>query len=253
LLLSAAATARLQELARTRRLTLSTLIQGTWALLLSRYGGNDDVLFGVTISGRPPELAGVESMIGMFINVLPLRVSIREEASLCEWLGQLQENVFELRPNEHVPLSKIQSWTAIGAGRPLFESIVTVQNLPFARALEEHAERLGIEEIRDIERAHYPLAVTVRPGSSLELRINFDPNRFETNVISRILGQFAGLLGAMVENPEQTLAELPWVSEREQELLIDDWNRSPEERVPDDADLELLSEDELDSLIDGYR
>src|SRR5262249_48657620 len=78
--LSPELTADLQALARSRRLTLSTLIQGAWALLLSRYSGQSDVLFGVTVSGRPPELSGVESMVGMFINVLPLRVPVTEES-----------------------------------------------------------------------------------------------------------------------------------------------------------------------------
>ena len=79
--LPAETTASLQAVARSQRLTLSTFIQGAWALLLSRYSGQDDVLFGITVSGRPPELPGVESMVGMFINVLPLRVVVTEEVS----------------------------------------------------------------------------------------------------------------------------------------------------------------------------
>ena len=109
----------LQALGRSRRLTLSTLIQGAWALLLSRYSGRSDVLFGVTVSGRPPELPGVESMVGMFINSLPLRVAVTEEAYLVPWLRELQATMVELRRFEAIPLSRIQAWSEVPAGMPL--------------------------------------------------------------------------------------------------------------------------------------
>ena len=164
----------LQALARSHRLTLSTLIQGAWALLLSRYSGRSDVLFGVTVSGRPPELAGVESMVGMFINSLPLRVAVIEEAPLVPWLRELQATMVELRRFEAIPLSRIQAWSEVPAGMPLFESIVIVQNLPFVASLQERANRLGIESARYLERTHYPLAVTVVPGTELGIKIGFD-------------------------------------------------------------------------------
>src|SRR5205814_9438103 len=105
-LLPAPATAALQALTRSRRLTLSTLIQGAWALLLSRYSGRGDVLFGITVAGRPPELVGVESMVGMFLNVLPLRVAVIEDAPLVPWLRELQAEIVKLRQFEAIPLAR---------------------------------------------------------------------------------------------------------------------------------------------------
>ena len=136
-------TARLQTVGRAHRLTLSTLIQGAWALLLSRYSGRSDVLFGVTVSGRPPELPGVESIVGLFINSLPLRVEVTEAAYLIPWLSKIQATMAELRRFEAVPLSRIQTWSELPAGVPLFESIVIVQNLPFVASLQERADRAG--------------------------------------------------------------------------------------------------------------
>ena len=133
-----------------------------------------DVLFGVTVSGRPPELPGVESMVGMFINVLPLRVEVTEESYLIPWLRKLQADLVELRRFETIPLSRIRAWSDIPAGMPLFESIVTVQNLPFVTSLQQRADRLGIDSARYLERTHYPLAVTVLPGTELEIKIGFD-------------------------------------------------------------------------------
>jgi amino acid adenylation domain-containing protein len=253
ILLSAAMTAALQAVARSRRLTLSTLIHGAWALLLSRYSGRDDVLFGITVSGRPPELAGIESMVGMFINVLPLRVAVDEELRLVPWLHELQADVIELRRFEAIPLARIQTWSEVPAGTPLFESIVTVENLPFIASLQESAGRLGIDSVRNLERAHYPIALTILPGTELTLKISFAAGRFDPDAIARVLGQLRTLVEAMAVDPERRLGELPWMMDSEQEQLIASWGRPPEEAPSGEADLDQLSEEELDALIDRLR
>ena len=135
--------------------------------MLGRYSGRSDVVFGVTVAGRPPELAGVETMVGMFINTLPLRVVVDESSQLVPWLLRLQDRLVELRRFESVPLARIQGWSEVPPGTPLFESIVTVQNLPFVEALRERADRLGVESPRFLERTHYPITVTALPGTRL--------------------------------------------------------------------------------------
>jgi surfactin family lipopeptide synthetase C len=247
--LSADATAAIQALGRSRRLTLSTLIQGAWALLLSRYSGQDDVVFGVTVSGRPPDLAGVESIVGMFINVLPLRARVSEESQLVPWLRELQASMLELRRFEAIPLSRIQAWSEIPLGMPLFKSIVIVQNLPFVGSLQERADRLGIESARYLERTHYPIAVTVLPGTELEIRIGYDADRFDPCIIERALGHLRTILEAIAARPEGRLADLTSMIESEQERLIGQWNGSHGELDPDDLDLDRLNGEELDTLI----
>ena len=251
--LSAAATAAIQALGRSQRLTLSTLIQGAWAMLLSRYSGQDDVLFGVTVSGRPSELAGVESMVGMFINVLPLRARVIEESQLVPWLRELQAAMLELRRYEAIPLSKIQAWSDVPPGMPLFESIVIVQNLPFVGSLQERADRLGIESARYLERTHYPIAVTVLPGTELEIRIGFDADRFDPGTIERALGHLQTILEAMAARPERRLADLTSMIESEPAQQIGPWNESGGELHPDDLDVDRLTGEELDTLIAQLR
>ena len=95
ILLPVTTTAALRSLARLQQLTLNTLVQGAWGLLLSRYSGEEDVIFGTVVSGRPPDLAGVESMVGMFVNTQPARVKIRPKDSLLSWLKQLQGQQME--------------------------------------------------------------------------------------------------------------------------------------------------------------
>jgi amino acid adenylation domain-containing protein len=245
--------AALQALARSRRLTLSTLIQGAWALLLARYSGRSDVLFGVAVSGRPPELPGVESIVGMFTNALPLRVAVHEEAHLVPWLRELQTTMVELRRFETVPLARIQAWSQVPPGMPLFNSIVIVQNLPFVASLQERAGRLGVESARYLERTHYPLAVTVVPGTELGIKIVFDRDSFDPSAIERMLGHLCTVLEAMTIDPERALVDLPLLTQSEQEQLVGQRDASQMEPLPDDLDLERFTESELDALIDQLR
>jgi amino acid adenylation domain-containing protein len=127
----------LRAWARSQGLTLNTLFQGAWALLLQRLGLGRDVVFGVTVAGRPAELAGVEEMIGLFINTLPLRVAVRPETALLPWLKALQQAQAEARQFEHTPLASIQGWSEVGRGQSLFESILVFENYPGDEALRQ--------------------------------------------------------------------------------------------------------------------
>jgi amino acid adenylation domain-containing protein len=250
--LEPATSAALQELARSRRLTLSTLIQGAWALLLARYSGRFEVVFGVTVAGRPPELAGVETMIGMFINTLPLRVGVDESAHLVPWLLGLQDRLVELRRFEAIPLARIQGWSEVPPGRPLFESILTVQNLPFVDTLRERADRLGVESPRYLERTHNPITVTAITDAVLRIKVGFDTRRFAADAIERALGHVRTLLLSMANNPDVRLADLPWTLDSESEPVIGRWGRPRSDDTWEMPlpDLDRLDEGELDVLLD---
>src|SRR5205085_3603403 len=122
--IAAHTTERLQVFGREHGLTLNTMVQGAWAVLLGCYSGDVDVVFGVTVSGRPPALAGVERMVGLFINTLPLRVAVAPGALLAPWLHQIQQRLVELRLYEHCALAQIQAISELPPGLSLFESIV---------------------------------------------------------------------------------------------------------------------------------
>src|SRR5205085_9233368 len=117
--LSEAATERLQGYARREQLTLNTVAQGGWAVLLGRYSGENDVIYGVTVSGRPAELAGVEEMVGLFINTLPVRVEVNGERRVGGWLKELQRQQAEMRRYEYSPLVAVQGWGEVDRGQAL--------------------------------------------------------------------------------------------------------------------------------------
>ncbi|ESA38542.1 amino acid adenylation domain protein [Leptolyngbya sp. Heron Island J] len=214
--LSPSLTTALKNLARQHRLTLNTLVQGAWALLLNHYSGEDQVTYGSVVSGRPADLVGMETMVGLFINTLPVRVSIKPDQTLVDWLQLRQQQLLDLRQYETTALTDIQRWSDVPQKNPLFESIVVFENYPAAAATD-----LGFDtsDVRYLEQSNYPLALLVVPGESLELLLLFDSGRFEEGAILCLHAHLELLLTAFVEQPQSKLAELPRLTPTEQQQL----------------------------------
>ncbi|HSF43044.1 MAG TPA: non-ribosomal peptide synthase/polyketide synthase [Thermoanaerobaculia bacterium] len=222
--LSPAATAALEARARGGQVTLNTLVQAAWGLLLARYGGREEVVFGATVSGRPAGLPEVESMVGLFINTLPVRVGVDGEARLPVWLKELQLRQSELRQYEHSPLVKVQEWSEVPRGIPLFESIVIFESYPRDRSMRQGAPGLGVAAVRAVEQTHYPLTLVTGPGEELSLHIAFDRARFDAATVERMLGHLGTLLEGISANPESRLAELSLLTEAERLQALHGWN-----------------------------
>ncbi|MBV9788895.1 MAG: amino acid adenylation domain-containing protein, partial [Chloroflexi bacterium] len=216
----------LQGLARQHGLTMNTVMQGAWALLLSHYSGEDDVLFGATVSGRPPELTGVESMVGLFINTLPVRVQIDPQATLLDWLKQIQRHQADLRQYEYSPLVQIQGWSEVPRGQPLFESLVVFENYPATGGGgggdQGNGARpsLAFGRMQAVERTNYPLNLMAGMGA---MRLNYDRRRFDDLTIDRMLGHLGTVLARIAAQPQQRLAELSLLTEAERQQQRD-WN-----------------------------
>src|SRR6185369_2294984 len=157
LALPAAVSAALRGVARRRRLTLNTLAQGAWALLLAQETSREDVAFGVTAAGRPADLPGAESIVGPFLNTLPLRVRLAPEHRLHGWLAALQEQQVEARRHEHAPLVDVQRWSGLPAGVALFDHILVFENLLLPEEAAHPVAGLKIEEGAGSSLTNYPL------------------------------------------------------------------------------------------------
>jgi amino acid adenylation domain-containing protein len=248
--LSAETTTALQSLARQHQLTLNTVVQGAWALLLSRYSGESDVVYGNTVSGRPVDLVGAESMVGLFINTLPVRVTLDAEQSLLIWLQQLQTQLVEMRQYEYSPLVEVQGWSEVPRGVPLFDSLVVFENYPVDRAVLEGQTNLEIQINSSFDNTNYPLTVTVLPGSELAIAISYDRRRFDEATITRMLGHFQTLLQGMVTSPDGLLKDLPLLSEAEKHQLLVEWNDTAAE-YPQDQCIHQLFEAQVEKTPDA--
>jgi amino acid adenylation domain-containing protein/non-ribosomal peptide synthase protein (TIGR01720 family) len=216
--LSEEVTAALDTFARERGMTLNTVVQGAWAILLSRWSGEREVVFGAVTSGRPPELPGFETAIGLFINTLPVRRAVDPETPLAGWLADLQRTQIEARQHEHAPLAEVQRWTAVPAREPLFQSLLVFENYPLDETVSERLGGLQLEAVDAVERTSFPLSLAVVPGHHLRLRITHD-GRLAPASGELLLSWLQRLLEGFAAAPDRPLGAFDLLSEAEREQI----------------------------------
>ena len=243
--LSTETTAGLQSLARQHRLTLNTVLQGAWALLLSRYSAEEDVVFGATVSGRSADLTGVESMVGLFLNTLPVRIQVRPESSVLSWLKPIQDSQVDLREYEYSTLIDIQGWSDVPRGLPLFESILVFENIPATVSFKAAG---GNSEIYSAggagARTDYPLTILILPSAELTIDIVYDLTRFSPDVIARMLEHFRIILEGIATSPSLPLSHLPLLTDAEQEQILVEWNDTQTD-YPQESTIHQLFEEQV--------
>ena len=206
--LPAEATSALHALARSRKLTLSTVVQAAWGLLLGHWSGDDDVTFGAAFSGRPAEIPGIEAMVGPCVNDLPVRTRLDGARSLVSWLRELQESQTEAAQHQYAPIDQIQEWAGIPWRLRLFDSLIVFQNY----VVEEGARRLGrdveIDLVSAPEATNYPVTLAVEPAPELRMRLLYHRNRTSAATAQAMLEDLAALLRALPAAADAPLASL---------------------------------------------
>jgi hypothetical protein len=185
---------RVRRAAQAGQVTVNTLVQGAWALLLSRLSGERDVIYGVTVSGRPAELEGVGEMVGLFINSLPARVGVEPGEEVGPWLRAIQERQAEGRQYEYSPLAEVQRWAGLGGGERLFESLVVFENYPVEESLRDGGGSLEITHFNYIDPPQAELMLMVVPGAETLIRLMYDRGLFADETAEQILEHFRTVL-----------------------------------------------------------
>ncbi len=225
-LLSKDTTTNLTRFANSHRITLNTLVQGAWAIVLQRYNQQDEVLFGVTNAGRPPELNRVEERIGLYINTTPLRVAFHKRFKLLDWLKQLQDQQVEMREFQFSGINEIQSLSAVDNTQALFESIVVFENYPMSKIEHSGKDPLDIGHVDVHEYANYPLTVVASGGEQLKLLISYDNSIYESIVIKRLLDHNVNALNSLVSANIATCGEIDILSREEKQQLLHSFNKT---------------------------
>jgi amino acid adenylation domain-containing protein/non-ribosomal peptide synthase protein (TIGR01720 family) len=208
LTLDSRATQHLADFARQHKVTLNTLLQAAWSLLLQRYTGQDCVVFGATVAGRSAPLPGIEQQLGLFINTLPLVCAMKPDQTVSQWLGELQGLNLAMREFEHVPLYEIQGWAG-QQGSALFDSLLVFENFPVAEALKQGAPAgLSFGNLHNHERTHYPLTLGIELGEGLGLEFSYDAARFSAAQVTQLSANLQHLLMQLVAAPEAALGSL---------------------------------------------
>jgi non-ribosomal peptide synthase protein (TIGR01720 family) len=190
----------LRSFARRHHLTLNTVLQGAWSLVLACLSGNDDVVFGVSVSGRPPQLEGVDSIVGLFINTLPLRVRLNRDEGVVAWLDAIQAGQARQREFEYSSLVDVHGWSDVPRGRPLFESLLVFKNHPVSALKGELG--LSIRDLHADDASHYALTLDVTLRPDVLCRVNYDTRRFDEGDISNLLRYLEAAITTVVTTGE---------------------------------------------------
>lgn len=214
--LSERLTERLTAFARGSGLTLNTVLQGVWAILLSRLTGGQDVVFGATVAARPPDVPGIESMVGLLINTVPVRVRLRTEEPLRDALVRIQDEQARLLTSRHLGLAHIQRIVGLGE---LFDTLTVFENYPRPERLPE-VPGVRITGMQARDATHYPLTLVVTPGPRLLLELSYRPDVFEASEVSSMADRLERLLESAVSDPTRPVGRIDVLSEDERARLL---------------------------------
>ncbi|WP_458796452.1 amino acid adenylation domain-containing protein [Mycobacteroides abscessus] len=212
-------TRSLGELARAQHTTVNTVLQAAWAQVLTWLTGQHDVAFGTAVSGRPADLAGADSMVGLLINTVPVRANITAATTVADLLDQLQRMHNDTVEHEHLALNEIHH--AIGLDR-LFDTLFVYENYPIDADALLGARELGITDFSSREYNHYPLSVVAMPGNELSLRVEFDTDVFDSAEIDTVVDKLRQVLAAMTVDPATRLSSIDLLDAGEHDRL-DKW------------------------------
>ena len=221
--------AQLRELAQAHQLTVNTFAQAAWALVLRRLSGERDVLFGVTVAGRPVDMPHMQRTVGLFINSIALRVKLPEDDQPCsvrQWLSALLDSNMQLREYEYLPLVTIQEHSELPKGQPLFDSLFVFENAPVEVSVLDRAQSLNATSDSGRTHTNFPLTAVCYPGDDLGLHLSYDQRYFDQSTVQGMLAEFKRLLLALVQGFHGDMADLPLIGAQEREFLVDACNQS---------------------------
>jgi natural product biosynthesis luciferase-like monooxygenase protein len=224
IIFSSETTVALRKLAAREGITPNTIVQGAWALILSRYTASNDVVFGATRAGRSFAPDG-GNMVGTFINTLPVRIRVDASDLLSTWLKGIRSSQITIREYEHTPLASIQAWSEAPHGTPLFESILVFDNYDLNTKMQSQGGNWAHRQVHLRERTNYPLTLYAYADEKLILRLAYDRRRFSTASMRRTLGHLKTILESMSTGVDGPLSSVPMLTPGEQAQL-GQWNET---------------------------
>jgi tyrocidine synthetase III len=243
---------RLELFTRKHRLTLATLFYCTWGILLQRYCGSQDVVFGTTVSGRSAPIKGIEDMVGLFINTIPLRIKTATDDTVMNLLARIDESLALREIYESTPLVDIKEYSAVGNNEELFESIVVIENYPLDHESMQQAGKkckkpLTVDSHSMLEAPPYDLSISVIIGNEIEIHFFYNPSIIEKSRVLRLSGHFGNILKQILDAPVQELERIELLSGEEKHQLLYDFNASKAE-YPQHQTIHALFEEQAEKL-----
>ncbi|PGV75242.1 non-ribosomal peptide synthetase [Bacillus cereus] len=244
--LSEDVTKKLQELAIRSRVTLNTVMQTIWGVLLQKYNNTQDVVFGSVVSGRPEEIPGIETMIGLFINTIPIRVRNEKDMNFMELMKSVQKSAIESKLYDTYPLYEIQLKTEQKQG--LIHHIMLFENYPVKQKSNQAADgsnKISIENFQGEEQTNYNFNIKVIPGRELRIQFDYNTNAYERSSIQCIGNHLITLINQIIEKPEVSIGMLNIITEEEKTQILKVFNDTKMD-YPNDKTIHELFEEQVE-------
>ncbi|MFC5702579.1 condensation domain-containing protein, partial [Cohnella faecalis] len=213
------------ELTKQLQVTVNTWLQTIWGVLLQKYNGVDDAVFGSVVSGRPSEIAGIEQMIGLFINTIPVRIQSRPGMSFSDLVKQVQLSSLSSAQYDYYPLYEIQANSPLKQG--LVNHVMVFENYPIGEAIEQSSgQSIGftISNVETFEQSNYDFCVTIVPGNEIRIKFSYNAARIDRGMVARIRGHLQEVIGQVLETPHVHIDQLEIVTEEEKRQLLHEFN-----------------------------
>jgi iturin family lipopeptide synthetase B len=241
-------TSRLIRLASRHHVTLNTVTRAVWGILLGNYNGKEDVVFGAVVSGRPFELEGVESMVGLFINTIPVRIRFEEKTKFYQLLERVQEHAIASEPHHYHPLAEIQANSPLKQN--LLDHLFIFENYPIAQQIEGYEKKrdnrnsftLKINNVEVFEQTNYDLNLILAGDEQLKIIFKYNGHVYDSREVKRIANHFMLLLDQVRENKEVEIRRLTLLSEEEKNRVLYEFNDTRKEYPEDKTIHELFAE-----------
>ncbi|MBV9462657.1 MAG: AMP-binding protein, partial [Verrucomicrobiae bacterium] len=223
--LSAEASERLRRFAKEQGISLRSVCEAVWGLLLSRYTSEEEVVFGSARSARG-NFKEDEAPLGVFVNAVPVRVAAASEAELQSWIREHHARDDAARLHEAAALVDVQSWSEVKGGAALFETLFSFDHESLSTYLKRRDPSWKARDVELIEQTGYPIELTIADDPEILLEIAYDRRLLQDEPASRILGHVSTALASAVSNPRQKIWEVEWLTEAERRTILQDWNRT---------------------------
>ncbi|NIM13014.1 MAG: amino acid adenylation domain-containing protein [Candidatus Aminicenantes bacterium] len=215
---------KLEVFARNKRVTLAAVFYTAWGILLQKYCDSGDVVFGTTVSGRSAGIKGIEDMVGLFINTLPLRVRSGPGVKITDVLTGIENLLQEREEFENTPLVDIRDYSALPGSGSLFDTMVAIENYPLGSRLIPQGSLLSVHSYSISEMTHYDLTVGIIPFNDIEIKFSFRRELFEKETIENLSCHFKGILGNIIGNPGAELSRLEIITSEEKKRVLYEFN-----------------------------
>ncbi len=238
-------TAALRNLAARHAVTVNSFVMGAWAILLHRYSGEEDIVFGATRACRKSSVEHADETVGLFINTVPVRIRLAGEDRALSVIHALRRQWLEIRPHEHTPLTTAKAASRVPPAQPLFESLLVFENQRLDQAMRALGGAWSHRDVELHELTNFPVTLAAYDGERLSFKIEFNRCRLDEPTVRRVLGHLRRLLEGLAADPETFVCDLPLITEAEREELLHSFNATVDDSIQYETSLHGLFEEQV--------